>query len=148
MVQLNYSGNKKHIFNAVAKANQILQNPAFYSEIGKFPPFHFSSLTPIEITKLMENSEWRITVRGAFKPIANASTSTHDLIKVSTINFSRDLATGVNTLIHETVHAIDLENGTLEFTHDGNSPDGQENTAPWRIGELAERIASGEPVLG
>jgi len=140
MVQLIYSGGLLKVDRAVAKANEILHSQEFYEEIRKKPSFDYSKLSPQEIATLMEQASWEITIKAAFKPIANASTEGPHLIKVSNIRFSSHLPTAVNTLIHETVHAIDWHNGELEFTHNGNSPIGQENTAPWVIGAIAESL--------
>ena len=86
--------------------------------------FDFTELSPAQIADIMEQATYSIRVRSALKPIANASTNSADLITVSSIRFSSHLPTAVNTLVHETVHAIDFLNGELEFTHDGNSPEG------------------------
>ena len=45
-------------------------------------------------------------------------------------------------MMHEGTHAVDLLNGNWDFTHVDNRNDGEEdNTAPWAIGALAERLA-------
>lgn len=94
----------------------------------------------------MEQSNHFISIRAAPKPIANASTVSADEITVSSIRFSRHLPAAVNTLIHETVHAVDFLNGRLEFTHDGNGAEGQQQTAPWVIGAIAERMVVNERI--
>lgn len=137
-VTLSYKGNNAKIKRAVKRANKILQSDAFYEEIKKVKSFDFSELTGEEVAKLMRDANHTIVIKGAFKPIANASTTSSGKIKVSWIRFSKRLATGVNTLIHETVHAIDLMDNKTDFTHNGNSPKGQERTAPWVIGKIAE----------
>lgn len=142
MVKLVYTGRLKKIQAAVSKANEILFSPQFYDKIRQQSRFDFTELSPSQIADIMEQADYSIRVESAFKPIANASTSSAELITLSSIRFSRHLPTAVNTLVHETVHAIDFLNGELEFTHDGNSSAGQERTAPWVIGEIAEKMVS------
>ena len=64
------------------------------------------------------------------------------LIKVNTGKLCRPHADIVDTMIHEMVHAVDfLTNGEWDYTHDGNNPDGEENTPPAVIGDIAEKMA-------
>ena len=142
MVKLEYKGSLYKVQAAVSKANEILTSPKFYNEIRKHSQFDFTELSPIQIADIMEQADYSIQVKSSFKPIANASTNSADLITVSNIRFSRHLPTAVNTLVHETVHAVDFLNEKLEFTHDGNKSEGQERTAPWVIGEIAEKMVT------
>ena len=145
-INLVYNGNNENVTKAVQKADEILNTKYFYDEIRKIEKFDNSKLTGQEIADRMEKANQKVTVVRKIKPIANASTTTSDKIKISRSLFGKnfagkfDINTAVNTLIHETVHAVDFLNTGNEFTHDGNSPVGQENTAPWVIGDIAEKI--------
>jgi hypothetical protein len=45
--------------------------------------------------------------------------------------------------LHETIHAVDWwSNEKWDYTHDGNSENGQDNTAQWIIGAIAESMAN------
>ena len=144
MVKLLYKGNIKRIKAASEIANKILSSSEFYSRIRDIDKFDQTSLSGSDIAGLMENAGHTVTVTGALKPIANASTETSDEIKVSVFRFGWRLKTGVNTLVHETVHAIDLLNSKTDFTHSTNdNSDGRHNnTAPWVIGKIAEDMCS------
>lgn len=145
-VELFYNGKNKNVAEAVKRANEILNDKAFYEEIRKVQSFDNSKLTGIEVADRMEKANQKIKIVRRIKPIANAGTTTSDKIKISTSLFGEDstgkfvLSIAVNTLIHETVHAVDFLNSGDEFTHDGNKSDGQENTAPWVIGAIAEKM--------
>ena len=145
-VTLVYNGKNKNINEAVRMANEILNSKSFYEEIAKVPQFDNSKLTGLEISKRMKNATQEVKIVRKIKPIANASTTTSDKIKISSSLFGKDssgnfdFATAVNTLIHETVHAVDFLTTGDEFTHNGNSADWQENTAPWIIGAIAEKM--------
>lgn len=145
-VTLVYKGDKIDVIAAIKKANEILNTKAFYDEIRKVAHFDNSKLTGKEVADRMEQANQQVTIVRKFKPIANAGTKTSDKIKISKSLFGKDstgnfvLSIAVNTLIHETVHAVDFLNTGGEFTHDGNEEDGQENTAPWVIGAIAEKM--------
>lgn len=145
MVQLQYSGSKRKVSRAVEKANEILAAPAFYEQIAQADPFDFTSFSPGEIADILKSAGQTIIIKSKLlMPIANASTQSSQLIEVSSLRFSKHLPTAVNTLIHETVHAIDFIDHSLEFTHDGNESVNQENTAPWRIGKIAENMVEAQ----
>lgn len=143
---LVYSGANENVIEAIKKANEILKNRNFYDEIRKVSKFDNSKLTGNQIAERMEKATQTIQIKRRIKPIANAGTTTSDAIKISRSLFGKDstgafvLSVAVNTLIHETVHAVDFLNTGDEFTHNGNSPKGQENTAPWIIGAIAENM--------
>lgn len=145
-IRLVYEGGNANVQAAVTKANEILNSTAFYDSIRKVKKIDFSSLSGAEIAARMEKATQSISVVRKTKPIANASTKTSDRINISRSLFGEDkygkfvLSIAVNTLIHETVHAVDYLGTGNEFTHDGNSPEGQENTAPWVIGAIAEKM--------
>lgn len=145
-ITLVYNGSNKGVIEAVKKANEILNDKNFYQEIRKVKQFDHSKLTGIEVANKMENAKHHVKIVRRIKPIANASTTTSNKIKVSRSLFGDDdngkfdLAAAVNTLIHETVHAVDFLDKGDEFTHDGNEAAGQEKTAPWVIGEIAEKM--------
>ena len=143
---LIYDGSNENVITAVKKANEILNSKYFYDEVRKVPRFDNTKLSGHEIADRMEKANQDIKIVRKIKPIANASTKTSDKIKISSSLFGKDstgnfsLSIAVNTLIHETVHAVDFLSSGSEFTHDENSPEGQENTAPWVIGAIAEKM--------
>lgn len=71
-------------------------------------------------------------------PFSSANAKSQHEININTAKLRRSLASITNTLVHETVHVVDwLTNNAWNYTHDFNK-DGQENTAPWRIGSIVE----------
>ncbi len=145
-MKLIFNGTEAHIKLAVDKTNEIFQNPAFFEAIARMPKMDNTDFTSEEIAGILKNSTQQVKIEtywkiNPFKPwtCVNAETSSASLIRINTRCFSSDLKTGVNTLVHESVHAIDLADGNLDFNHVDNRNDGEEdNTAPWAIGELAK----------
>jgi hypothetical protein len=144
MMQLKYSGSKAYIRNAVTKANEILLNPLLYQQIAQHPQMDNTAWTSARIADYLQNAAQKITVDTYWKPKfltkANATTSGPNLTKLNTARFSHILTHGVRTLIHESVHAADFLDGSLDFTHFDNNPDGEDNTAPWVIGAIASSM--------
>lgn len=137
-VRLIYLGRVKKIRLAVRKANEILNDPGFYSLIRDYKKFG-EDLPPEVIAGLMEENNHEIIVRVSFlMPISVASTRSASSITLSYWNMSSDLPVAVNTIIHETVKAIDYlhsalhsKRNTIDYNHEGQ-------TAPWVIGAIAE----------
>jgi len=133
---------------AVDKANEILNNPVFFEQVEKLAPFDNTKFTPAQIADLLRKSNQEIQIKtywsfNPFRPstCVNATTVSATLIKVNTRCFSNDLKTAVNTLVHESTHALDFLDGKWDFTHVDNGNDGEENnTVPWAIGTLAEKF--------
>jgi hypothetical protein len=145
-VFLNYTGNNDYYKKVINKANAILNSGEFYTRIANRNQFDSTKLSPIEIANLMKDCNNTIQVDtywyiNPFKPrnCVYANTKSNRLISINRRCFSDNIDEAVNTLIHEVVHTIDYNNGTLEFTH-SYKPTGQENTAPWAIGQIAQDL--------
>ncbi|MDP3311877.1 hypothetical protein [Lutibacter sp.] len=143
-MKLIFKGTEEYIKQAVDKVNDILLNPAFYESLSALPQMENTQFSSNQISEIIKNSQQEIQIV-TYKPLnpfskVNATTINEGLIKVNLRRFSHDLKEGVNTLIHESVHAIDLSDDKLDFTHSSNYPKGQEKTAPWIIGELSEKF--------
>ena len=143
-MKLIFNETDEHIKNAVCKANEILSNPEFYAAIANLPQMDNTKLSSQQIADILNNSIQEIAIKSykALNPLskANATTVSKDLIKLNTRRFSQNLKVAVNTLIHESVHAVDLADSKLDFTHSSNYPKGQEKTVPWVIGALTEKF--------
>ncbi|MEI6243111.1 MAG: hypothetical protein WCP39_06880 [Chlamydiota bacterium] len=48
----------------------------------------------------------------------------------------------VSTLVHESIHILDRNPTVRTFGHGNNFAKGKENTAPYRLQSIAERIAT------
>ena len=77
--------------------------------------------------------------------IGNAITGSSRSFRINTHRLSkhRTIPKVVNTIIHEYVHCVDFEDNSLDFTHfDNQNTNGEENnTAPWKIGSIAQEFA-------
>lgn len=142
-IKLHYSGNKNSIINAVAEANKILADPGFYKRIDNIQKFDNSTYSGLQVANEMRSLNRTIEVSEYWNPFSKSNASTIAIIKINTAKLRRNLASITNTVIHESVHAVDWwTNNKWEYTHDGNSPNGQDKTAPWVIGAIAESMVN------
>lgn len=140
-IQLHYSGDNEKIALAVTEANKILANPEFYKQIDAIPTFDNSSYSGLQVSTEIKDLNRTIEVKDYWKPWGFANAKTVSVVRIKTAKLKRSHASITNTVIHETVHAVDWwRNNLWDYTHDGNSPNGQNNTAPWIIGRLAENL--------
>lgn len=135
-VRLIYLGQVKKIKSAVDKANQILNNPEFYDQIRGYKKFDNTDLSPDVIADLMEENSHEIVIDLSFLMLTSSAVVTSSShITVSYWNFSNDLPSAVNTLIHETVNAMDRLHCLIRHRPMEPKP---RPTAPWVIGAIAE----------
>jgi hypothetical protein len=138
-VQLKYEGKNKKIKFALAEANRILANTAFYESVKNIEKFDFTTFSGDKIANEMKSINKVIKVEGYWNPFSKANAKTQDIVQVNTAKLNRSWKSIINTLVHETVHAVDWHtNNNFDYTHNGQSPDGQDKTAPWVIGQIAE----------
>ena len=139
--QLQYSGKNKKIITAVSEANKILKNPEFYKQIDTIQRFDNSVYNGLQISNEIKNLNRTIKIKGYWNPFGIANAKTASVIKLNTAKLRRSHKSITNTVIHETVHAIDWwTNKKWDYTHDGNSSNGQGQTAPWVIGKISENM--------
>lgn len=153
--QLHYAGNNAKIIEAVAEANRILADPAFYQAIDTMTNIANTTFTAKQIgaemkaMKVIEVVRWvpkkeRLRLHSK----ANASTSTNVGVNYSNLYRDKDPIKNrnsiVNTLIHESVHATDWFNHHPHFlyTHYGQQEEYPSVSAPNRIGDLGEKFAA------
>lgn len=140
-VQLEYDGKNDSLILVIAKANRILKSQGFYEKISSFSSFDNSNYTGGKIAKEFKELNHNILVETYWNPFGIANAKTVSVIKLNSAKLKRDQESILNTIIHEAVHAVDwLNNRQWDYTHDGNRANGQNQTAPWVIGEVAEEM--------
>lgn len=114
-------------------AGRVLSDPAFLAKVENWTKFDFTSDTPRTVATRLEKAG-TVKIRVGFytgwwwsKAIAYEDGGA---IYFNTRKEAYG-AGGVGNIAHEFMHA-------LGYSHNGNSPAGQENTVPWRVGQWAE----------
>lgn len=115
-----------------AQVSRILSDPRFLELVRAWPAFDHTEVTPPEIAETLRTAG-SVEVRvGFYSKWWTRAIAYED---ASGVYFNtrkeRQGAGGIGNIAHEVCHS-------LGFSHAGNSPAGQENTVPWRIGGWVE----------
>lgn len=141
MITLLFSGKSTSIMKAVEKANEILASDTFYETIASLPQMSNTSLSSPEIAKILKATNRKITVQTFWNPFgAKTKNMSSYRFEVNRKKISTVTAYAVNTLINETIHTIALLENQINFSNSEHYSEEEENTFPWRIGEIAEII--------
>lgn len=122
---------KDKITANAAQSSKVLNDPAFLAKVRAWPGFDYTSDTSEQIADKLENAGV-VSIKVGFyskwwtRAIAYESNGAV-FFNTRKENYG---AGGTNNLIHEALHS-------LGYSHRGNSPNGNENTVPWRVSEIA-----------
>jgi hypothetical protein len=151
MVSIRYSGSSLVMIDALFKTNLLLEEDAFYQAISSHGRFDMANIDAPAIAQLLKESTLRMTVDTYIRPWSKADTyddpDEPTLIYINQWRINRSIPGFCNAFVHKIVHAVNAENPQYEFGHGDNSPIGKENTAPYWIGSLAERMIIGAKKL-
>jgi hypothetical protein len=139
-VQLHYAGSNQKITEAVAEANKILSSDEFYRKVDSIQKFDNTTYSGSQITKEM-NAIKTIEVTEYYKKHTKTTAKTETEINVNTAKLNRSLASITNTLVHETIHAVDwTTNKHWDYTHRTQYEEIPPVSAPYVIGLIAEKM--------
>ena len=139
MIKLFYQGKNYAIATAVKKANEILQNPAFYERVAVLPQMLNTELSSLEIATILRETNQEIQIESFWNPFSKSSKVEQPcLVRVNTYNLSCITAFAVNTIINETILSLALKCTELNFVATNMYEIEHPNVFPWRIGEIAE----------
>ena len=144
MITILFDGSFTNLIAATEKANALLRDDKFYQLIGAKEKFDFSNATPDQIAASIKKcvlTSKVVTYKKLF-PLKTLGFETpedplHIHINMLGWRGKRSVASYTGTIIHEAVHCADSDSSEFSFGHDGNSASGNENTAPYWIGNLA-----------
>lgn len=148
-MQFTYSGTNQKLSDAAAFANNLPEG--FWDAVASEGSYTNTSLTPEQIRDKLKACEDTVEVRD-WTPETHEADDYEDTIAVVRPSLKnvilyhskfigRTTAQKVNTLVHEFVHVVDCfhdDDDDWNYTHSGQSPDGNEQSAPYRIGDIAE----------
>jgi hypothetical protein len=138
-ITLSYAGNSNNFKDACKRANAILQSDRFYEMIAaREKPFEESvpkDLQPKIIAALFKNTHLNLTLREYTRPasIGGAFDPDYPTVIWVNVNTNRSGCTYAAVLVHECVHALSFHSKEYNFSHDGDDPSLNQNTAPYAI---------------
>lgn len=146
MIRINYSGNHHNLKLAVNHVNNLLQQTYFYNHIQQRETFDMADITPVQLAELIRTANTLLYVDLYYSVLPFSKDLAYDdpehtsMIYLNKWNINRSTESLCNTLIHQCVHAINAIYPQFSFGHGDNNPEGKENTAPYWIAALAERL--------
>lgn len=147
-VLIEYNGMRPYVHEAVSKANALLQNEQFYQAIMQQSRFDMADISPVEIAVMMRNANisMQVELYYAMSPVKNIDgyqdPEHPGVLFLNIWQLERPLASVCNTLVHGCVHQVNARYQQYSFGHGDSTPSGKENTAPYFIGHLAQRMVS------
>lgn len=138
---LKYEGNNIKIADAVICANRVIQTRDFYSRIRLYVTFDNSAMSGEWVANEILSCNDTILVTEYCKKMTKCNAKTQTEICINTAKLDRDNASITNTVIHELVHYVDWDlNHRWDYTHDGQGTEDPPVSAPYVIGEIAEKM--------
>jgi len=144
---LTKSRNKK-VLMAVDMANLLMQNHmGFLKRLESLEQFDMTECDNEDIVSFMKdrylNSIQEVKTKRYWNPFSKAIASYNpkypNTITLNSRRLGRTVDSIVGTILHEAVHLTDHYYQSVSFGHGDNSPIGKENTAPFKIGEVAKQ---------
>lgn len=152
-IQLEYTGTLEKFTRAREQANVILRSERFFQMIAsRQHPYSESTppdLAPQRIAECFRNSNLVLTLKhyrrtpsvgGAFDP------KYPHTLWLNT-RAQRTVCEYAAVLIHECVHALSHHTPGISFSHDGDRPKKNQNTAPYAIQKATLELFCGTPSL-
>ena len=133
---------------AALTANSILNSCEFYYRIALHDSFDLANVPPETIAALIRQSSIRmyISLYHSLSPLKNYDgyddVENPNIIHLNIWKMDRSPASICNSIIHSCVHAVNALHSEYSFGHGDTSIQGKENTAPYWIGALAQKMAS------
>lgn len=122
------------------KANDVYKNPEFLKRVGEVYKYDYTVDSPETVKKQLSNSVAVIIALYTTKnpwssAIATTFNNDRERIYLNTRKHPRPVPEMINTLFHEGLGHL---NG---YGHGDNYSAGKENSVPYKIGEIAEKLA-------
>ena len=147
-VQIAYAGLRPKVEKAVLAANELLRNEHFYERIAKQYKFDGADIAPAKIAELMQHAgiQMKVELYYALSPVKNIDgfddPGQPNTIHLNIWRIDRPIESLCNTLIHACVHAVNAMYSQYSFGHGDRTLAGKEETAPYKIGWLAQIMLS------
>ncbi len=152
MIIIKYTGKRNNIQIAVEKANRLLRSREFYERISLHPFFDNTDVAPYIIANLIKKTTIKMNIRFYYSQPRSKAHSFDDSInprniQVNVWTMERSVPSLCDTMLHACVHAVNAENPKYNFGHTGINENDAANTAPYWIGNLAQKMISGDEAI-
>lgn len=119
------------------QASHVLSDPKFLDQVRAVPFFDFTADTPAQIAdRIVAASDVQISVSFYWNPFGKAiAKESENLVSFNRCK-ERYGAGSPGNVAHEVMHR-------MGWSHNGNSPAGNQGTVPWLIGGMVEKAVRG-----
>lgn len=145
MIRIHYKGFHHGLQLAVSRVNALFLDHHFYTAIDNHEDFDMCTLKPRILSGIIRNVQLNLNIEFyyALNPFSKAVSYDDDenpqTIWLNKWNLNRSVASLANTLVHQCIHAVNAEYPEHCFGH-GSEQDAKDNTAPFWIANLAQRM--------
>lgn len=152
MILIDYKGTNETIREAVIYTNNLFSYDAFINMIGSNKKFDMANTSPQKIASMIRNTDLYLSVDLYLPlPFAKDAYAYDDplnptMIHMNKRTLNRPVHSLCNTMVHQCVHAINAANPGCYFGHGDNNPDGKDNTAPFWIAGLAQKLIAQDDI--
>lgn len=153
MIKIVYNGYHRNLKLAVNNVNNLLQQEYFYQGVIRHESFDMCDITPKQLAGLMRISDIRMTIDLYYSLLPFSRAVSYDdpedatIIHLNKWNLNRSVESLCNTLMHQCVHAVNADFPQFSFGHGDGTATGKENTAPFWIAAMAQRLISDDNSL-
>lgn len=148
MVTILYNGANDAIRAAVTYVNNLFIYTPFLDAIYTNKHFDMADIPPKKIVDMIDNTDLQLSVN-LYWPLPNINTAyAYDdpqnplAIHMNKMALNRPVHSLCNTMVHQCVHALNIQNPSCYFGHGDNNPTGKNNTAPFWIAGLAQKFVA------
>ncbi|MCB9047288.1 MAG: hypothetical protein H6550_14235 [Chitinophagales bacterium] len=153
MITIDYKGANDTIKAAVTYANNLFTYTPFLDAIYNIKQFDMADISPQKIADMIHSSDLHLLVDLYWPlPFAKSAHAYDDplnpsIIHINKMTVNRPVHSICNTLVHQCIHALNAANPGYYFGHGDNTTTGKDNTAPFKIANLAQNMVTEENII-
>lgn len=153
MILIDYKGANEAIMAAVAYTNNLFTYDPFIREICNSKKFDMANISPQKIADMIRETDLQLSVDLYLPlPFAKDAYAYDDplnptMIHMNKRTLNRPAHSLCNTMVHQCIHAINAANPDYYFGHGDNNPEGKNNTAPFWIAGLAQKMIAEDDIV-
>lgn len=153
MIMIEYNGGHKAIKAATTYVNNLFVYTPFLEAIYCNTHFDMADVSPKKIVKMIEHTNLKLTLDLYLPALLSNKAYAYDdpnkqsIIHMNKIALNRPIHSICNTMVHQCVHALNAHHPSTYFGHGSNTAEGKDNTAPFWIAGLAQRIVAADDRL-
>lgn len=138
---------------AVAFTNKLFTRTTFIKGVSELKKFDMANITPKKIIDMLHKTDLKLSIDLYWPVPFSSSAYAYDdinsapVIHMNKLTLNRPIHSLCNTIMHQTIHALNAVHDKFYFGHGDNNATGKEYTAPYYMAGLAQKMAANEDVV-